>query len=162
MFAAFSLLCPPPPPHAHTHTRRYAQFVAFEKEQYDEVQRQYNPDILWLDDGWVGPGVPGNGLQTLPIDEWSRAARAANPSQLWVNRDGKIAEDYLTPENPPPDQVLFQGLGLRPKPWEVCMTLGQQWAYKINDTYKSTETILQTLVAVSSTGSYGSRSLCTP
>jgi alpha-L-fucosidase len=110
---------------------RYAEFVAFDKSQLDEIQRQYNPDIVWLDAGWVGPG---NGLQTLPMDEWSDAARAVNPGQLWVNRDGKVAEDYLTPENPPPDQVLSFGLGLRPKPWEVCMTLGRQWAYTKNDT----------------------------
>lgn len=63
-----------------------------------------------------------------------------------------MVEDYLTPENPPPATLTATGLQLRPKPWEVCMTLGLKWAYNPHDTYKTTETIVQTLVSVVATG----------
>lgn len=32
------------------------------------------------------------------------------------------------------------------------MTLGNKWAYQVNDTYKTTQTVLHTLAAVASTG----------
>ena len=72
-----------------------------------------------------------------------------------MNRDGGVVEDYLTPENPPPSSLTTVGLSLRPKPWEVCMTLGLKWAYNPHDVYKSTKTVIQTLVSVVATG--GSR-----
>jgi len=34
--------------------------------------------------------------------DWAVEHRKINPQQLWVNRDGGVVEDYLTPENPPP------------------------------------------------------------
>eukprot|EP00040_Diaphanoeca_grandis_P023728 m.129542 g.129542 ORF g.129542 m.129542 type:complete len:613 (-) comp29406_c0_seq1:292-2130(-) len=126
---------------------KWQTFVDFDKAQFDEIQKQYAPDIYWLDAGWVGQG-----LQYLPLADWATQHRQINPQQLWVNRDGNIVEDYLTPENPPPASLTTTGLSLRPKPWEVCMTLGEQWAYKPNDTYKTTQTIVQTLVSVVATG----------
>ena len=108
---------------------------------------RYAPDLYWLDAGWVGASP-----QHLPLGDWASAHRKLDPQQLWVNRDGVVVEDYLTPENPPPASVLDVGLGLRPKPWEVCMTLGSQWAYKPDDSYKTTETIIHTLASIVATG----------
>jgi hypothetical protein len=102
---------------------------------------------LGLDAGWVGQGT-----QYLPLADWAQEHRKTNPEQLWVNRDGGVVEDYLTPENPPPSSLTTTGLSLRPKPWEVCMTLGQKWAYNPHDVYKSTKTVIQTLVSVVATG----------
>ena len=34
------------------------------------------------------------------------------------------------------------------RPWETCMTIGDQWAWKPNDNIKSLKTCLQTLVQV--------------
>jgi alpha-L-fucosidase len=166
-----------------TNPAKWQTFVEFDKAQLSEIQAQYSPDIYWLDAGWVGQG-----LQHLPLTTWATEHRKVNPRQLWVNRDGGVVEDYLTPENPPPSSLTqtvrrltahtalhllwhgcacvcfqsaqrvgggrwrWQGLGLRPKPWEVCMTLGQKWAYQRNDTYKTTQTIVQTLVSVVATG----------
>ena len=126
---------------------KWAEFVAFDKKQFDEIQAQYQPDLFWLDAGWVGAGA-----QFLPLADWATAHRKINPQQLWVNRDGGVVEDYLTPENPPPSSLTKTGLGLRPKPWEVCMTLGEKWAYNPHDVYKSTKTVVQTLVSVVATG----------
>jgi hypothetical protein len=81
------------------------------------------------------------GRRYLPLADWAKAHRKINPQQLWVNRDNGVVEDYLTPENPPPQSLTMVGLGLRPKPWEVCMTLGEKWAYNPHDIYKSTKTV---------------------
>jgi hypothetical protein len=163
-----------------TNASKWADFVAFNKAQFDELQAQYNPDLYWLDANWVG----GN-KQFLPLADWASEYRKINPDQLWVNRDSngvvevttpyaleepKIkrhtetqlltassafrassassassaspsaspayasdasaaarSQDYLTPENPPPSSLTAIGLGLRPKPWEVCMPLGKAW-----------------------------------
>ena len=155
---------------------KWQQFVNFDKLQFDEIQEKYSPDMYCkrcvpssftrectmcdltgnatllphssgLDAGWVGQGT-----QYLPLAEWAQAHRKINPEQLWVNRDGGVVEDYLTPENPPPSSLTTTGLSLRPKPWEVCMTLGQKWAYNPHDVYKSTKTVIQTLVSVVATG----------
>lgn len=103
--------------------------------------------VSGLDAGWVGQGQ-----QYLPLADWAQEHRKINPQQLWVNRDGGVVEDYLTPENPPPSSLTTTGLSLRPKPWEVCMTLGLKWAYNPHDTYKTTKTVIQTLVSVVATG----------
>ena len=126
---------------------KWQDFVDFDKTQFDEIQTQYQPDMYWLDAGWVGQGA-----QYLPLAEWAKEHRKINPGQLWVNRDGGVVEDYLTPENPPPASLTKTGLGLFPKPWEVCMTLGLKWAYNPHDIYKTTQTVIQTLVSVVATG----------
>eukprot|EP01052_Picozoa_sp_SAG31_P031640 SAG31_NODE_3373_length_4351_cov_2.070790_2_plen_189_part_00 len=69
------------------HSHKWAQFVAFDKAQFDEIQQRYSPDIYWLDAGWVGAGE-----QYLPLADWATAHRKTNPAQLWVNRDGGVVE----------------------------------------------------------------------
>lgn len=55
--------------------------------------------------------------------------------RLWIARADNVVEDYLTPENPPPSVLASTGLGLRPKPWEVCMTLGTKWTYLLRPSF---------------------------
>ena len=111
-------------------------------------RRNTNPTFSgWTPAGWA------RALSSCRFNaDWATAHRKINPQQLWVNRDGDVVEDYLTPENPPPSSLTKTGLGLRPKPWEVCMTLGEKWAYNPHDVYKSTKTVVQTLVSVVATG----------
>jgi alpha-L-fucosidase len=63
-----------------------------------------------------------------------------------VNRGGGIFEDYLTPEQGGIPSVPYI------KPWEVCMTMATQWAYKKNDVYKSMPTLINLLLSVVSSG----------
>ena len=61
-----------------TNASKWAEFVAFDKAQFDEIQAQYAPDMYWLDAGWVGQGA-----QYLPLADWAAAHRKINPEQLW-------------------------------------------------------------------------------
>jgi alpha-L-fucosidase len=127
---------------------KWDEFAAFAVGQLDELMAQYDPNILWLDGGWVGASGSVQGIGVL---ELAKRARATKPSLLVVNRDGGLAEDYLTPENPPPSQILSTRL-LAPSPWEVCLTLGSQWAYKPDDEYKTAETVVRTLLTTVANG----------
>jgi hypothetical protein len=70
-----------------TNASKWADFVAFDKAQFEEIQTQYSPDLYWLDAGWVGAGE-----QYLPLADWAVEHRKINPDQLWVNRDGGAKE----------------------------------------------------------------------
>ena len=56
-----------------------------------------------------------------------------------INNRSSLPGDYDTPE---------QRIGdfNRARPWETCMTLGTQWAYKPNDTQKNLKDCIDTLV----------------
>jgi alpha-L-fucosidase len=64
--------------------------------------------------------------------------RKLQPRILINNRDG-LAEDFDTPE-----QVI--GKFQHDRPWESCITICQQWAWKPNDKMKSLSECLETLV----------------
>ncbi len=59
-----------------------------------------------------------------------RLCRALQPDILVNNRAGGGAGDYDTPE-----QKI--GAFRMDRPWETCMTIGRQWAWKPNDQLKS-------------------------
>ncbi len=110
---------------------RYEQYVT---RQVTELIRNYGPLLTtWFD-------VP----QDFGHERGARVvarARALQPDILVNNRSGSPrSADYITPE---------QRIG-KPgkKPWETCMTIGTQWAWKPNDKIKSLEECLQTLVRV--------------
>ena len=52
----------------------------------------------------------------------------------------------LPADNDTPEQEI--GKMQTDRPWETCMTIGDQWAWKPNDNIKSLKTCLQTLVKV--------------
>jgi alpha-L-fucosidase len=64
--------------------------------------------------------------------------RALQPDILINNRTGARG-DYDTPEQ-------HIGAYQDARPWETCMTLCEQWAWKPNDNMKSLETCLHTLI----------------
>lgn len=69
-----------------------------------------------------------------------RKIRALQPGVVINDRCG-LPADYDTPE-----QKI--GRMQTDRPWETCMTLGRQWAWKPNDEIKSTTECIQTLVKV--------------
>ena len=124
------------------------RYVAYLKGQMAELLRSYGPlGILWFDGEWEDPWT-----EELGIDLY-RHCRALQPSLIVNNRvakgrkgmeggtaAGAFAGDYDTPEQ----QV---GRFQRDRPWESCITLCRQWAWKPEDEMKPLEECVRTLVA---------------
>jgi alpha-L-fucosidase len=66
--------------------------------------------------------------------------RTLQPQIIINNRCG------LPADNDTPEQEI--GKMQTDRPWETCMTIGDQWAWKPNDNIKSLKTCLQTLATV--------------
>ena len=81
-----------------TNASKWADFVAFDKAQFEEIQRQYSPDFFWLDAGWVGQG-----LQYLPLSVGSAAPFAsafeASTKRCWLHRTGRWSTARSTPSS---------------------------------------------------------------
>ena len=107
---------------------RYEQYL---RAEVKELITGYGPlEIMWFD-------VPQefDVIRGLALEKWTRSLQ---PDIIINNRSG-AAGDYDTPEQ----QV---GTYQDNRPWETCMTICEQWAWKPNDAMKSLERCLQTLV----------------
>jgi len=107
------------------------RYETYLRNQVTELIRNYGPLlIMWFDVPQEFDRRRGQGLIDL--------ARSLQPDIIVNNRSGAPG-DYDTPEQ----QV---GKFQMDRPWETCMTICQQWAWKPNDTMKSLRQCLQTLV----------------
>jgi len=113
---------------------RYFQYL---KNQTREIIENYGPlGIMWFDGQWEEPWTLEYG------DELYAYLKGLQPNLVINNRVSKgRAGDYDTPE---------QRIGnfQNDRPWETCMTICQQWAWKPNDVMKSEKECIQTLVRV--------------
>jgi alpha-L-fucosidase len=99
-----------------------------------ELITQYGPlGIMWFDVPQQFDQKRGQGL----ID----FTRALQPDIIINDRSGAPG-DYSTPEQ-------RVGKYQDNRPWETCMTICRQWAWKPNDEMKSLQQCLQTLVTCS-------------
>jgi alpha-L-fucosidase len=124
---------------------RYAQFV---KNQVTELVRGYGPlGVLWFDGEWEEPWTEARGTDLYAY------LRRLQPSLIVNNRVSKarkgmagtsepeqLSGDYDTPEQ------RVGGFNMD-RPWETCMTICQQWAWKPDDTMKSLQESIRTLVS---------------
>ena len=124
------------------HPERWEPFVQFVQAQIRELMTGYGHiDALWLDGGQVRPPQ-----QDIRMDEIAALARALQPGLIMVDRTvGGAQENILTPEQCIPDQPLDH-------PWESCLTMGDGWAYRPNDAYKSTRTLIHLLIDIVAKG----------
>jgi alpha-L-fucosidase len=114
------------------------RYVEYLRNQVIELVQNYGPlSTMWFDvPQAVGPEL---GKPTVAM------VRKLQPDILINNRAyrgrGESVGDYDTPE---------QSIGSfnLERPWETCMTIGGQWAWKPNDQIKSLRQCLQTLVRV--------------
>ena len=107
---------------------RYTEYL---KNQSVEILKNYGPLlVMWYDVPQQFDSVRGQGV----IDH----IRKIQPDVLVNNRTGAKG-DFDTPEQ----QVgSFQNT----RPWETCMTIARQWAWKPNDDVKSLEQCLHSLI----------------
>lgn len=107
---------------------RYELYV---RRQVRELITRYHSNLMWFD-------VPQDfGARGYALIDY---CRSLNPAIIINNRAGGGAPgDYDTPE---------QRIGKYQdnRPWESCITLCTQWAWKPNDTMKSLRQCIQTLV----------------
>ena len=118
--------------HPDAFTDRHTNYQAFLKTQVRELLTNYGQvDILWFDGlGKTAEDYDGEALNTL--------ARKLQPRILINDRDG-LPEDFDTPEQ---EIGKFQN----DRPWESCITICDQWAWKPHDEMKSPKQCLETLV----------------
>jgi alpha-L-fucosidase len=123
------------------------RYVAYLEGQLAELLRGYGPlGILWFDGEWEEPWTEAHGR------ELYRYCRGLQPSLIVNNRVAKGREDmagttaagafggdYDTPEQ---RVGRFQA----DRPWESCITIGTQWAWRPDEELKSTDECVRTLV----------------
>jgi alpha-L-fucosidase len=107
---------------------RYEQYI---KAQITELIQNYGPLwVMWFDVPQEFDAVRGQRLIDL--------ARSLQPGIVVNNRSGAPG-DYDTPEQ----QI---GAYQDTRPWETCMTIANQWAWKPNDETKSLKDCLHKLI----------------
>jgi len=111
---------------------RHPRYLEFLRTQVRELCSNYGRlDVFWFD----GLGQPA---ESYGGAELVRIIRGLQPHILINDRTG-LPEDFDTPE---------QAIGhyQNDRPWESCITIGRQWAWKPGDELKSLRECVQTLV----------------
>jgi len=123
------------------------RYVACMKGHLRELIEGYGPmGILWFDGEWEEPWTHQRGLDLYAyvrslqndilinnrVDKGRRGMQGVTASEEFVG-------DYDTPEQ----QI---GGFNRQRPWETCMTICRQWAWKPNDQLKSLQECVRTLI----------------
>jgi alpha-L-fucosidase len=123
-------------------------YVEYMNAQLRELLTNYGDiGLLWFDGEWEKPWTEARGADLYDY------VRSLQPSVIVNNRVGKARHgvegttadstapgDYDTPEQ----QI---GRFDVDRPWESCITICRQWAWKPNDQMKSLAECLQTLIA---------------
>lgn len=122
---------------------RYRQYLF---DQVRELVNDYGTEILWFDGEWEDSWTHADGM------ELYRFARGLKDDLLINNRVDKgrngmqgmslsnqFAGDFGTPEQ-------RVGEFNETFPWESCITIGTQWAWKPEDTLKSPDECIRTLI----------------
>ena len=118
--------------HPDYRTANHARYIEFLHGQLRELCTNYGKvDVIWFD------GLGGKAA------DWNSPAlfkmiRRLQPHALINNRAG-LPGDFDTPEQ-------RVGTFQIDRPWETCMTICRQWAWKPADTMKSLKQCLDTLI----------------
>lgn len=109
------------------------RFLLYYQGQVRELSDRFQPDLFWFDGDWEHTA-----------EEWRAkdlrdSILAWNPHAI-INSRLQGYGDYQTPEQDPP----LERLG---GPWELCMTINDNWGYRPSDTnYKSSREIIRTFI----------------
>lgn len=122
------------------------KFIPFVKGQTKELIEKYNTKILWFDGEWEEPWTHEMGLDFYQylkgLDEnilINNRVDKGRKGMEGITISREFAGDFATPE---------QRVGTYDieNPWESCITICEQWAWKPNDKMKSLEECLFTLI----------------
>ncbi len=123
---------PPDWHHPDYRTENHARFLEYFHGQVRELCSNYGRlDILWFD-GLGGTAKDWDSDKLFPM------IRSLQPMIIINNRAG-LPADHDTPEQ---EIGKFQNT----RPWESCITICNQWAWKPDDTTKSLKQCLETLI----------------
>jgi alpha-L-fucosidase len=125
---------PPDWHHPDYRTENHDRYIRFLHGQLREICSKYGKiDIIWFD------GLGGK-AKDWDSENLFRMIRSLQPDVIINNRAG-LPADHDTPE---------QRIGKfqNDRPWETCMTICRQWAWKPNDKMKSLKQCIDTLVRV--------------
>lgn len=120
------------------------KYVAYMKNQLKELVTNYDPYMLWFDGPWEKPWTPEMALdmyaylKTLKKDLIINNRLGKAFSGTGASGTSRFLGDYDTPEQRIGDLDMNT-------PWETCMTICEQWAWKPGDKMKSLQTCIQTL-----------------
>jgi alpha-L-fucosidase len=118
--------------HPDYRTANHSRYLEYMHGQVRELLSNYGPiDILWFD-GLDGTAKDWDAEQLFPM------IRGIQPNILINNRCG-LPGDFETPEQ---EIGKFQ----IDRPWESCITICEQWAWKPGDQMKSLQQCIETLV----------------
>ncbi len=134
--------------HPDYRTENHDRYIKFMHRQVRELCSNYGKvDIMWFDGLQIHP-MSGSGGEDLYDPEWAKdwdshtlfkMIRKLQPRVIINNRCG-LEGDFDTPEQ-------HVGFFQTDRPWESCITICRQWAWKPDDRMKSPEECIRTLVS---------------
>lgn len=124
--------------HPDYRTENHRRYIEYMHGQLRELCTNYGKvDIIWFD------GLGGT-AEDWDSENLFKMIRTLQPGIVINNRAG-LPADWDTPE-----QEI--GSSKEGRPWETCMTIGDQWSYKPNDRTKSFEECILALVLTNGGG----------
>jgi len=124
---------------------RYNRYL---KNQTRELIDNYGPlGIMWFDGEWEEPWTREYGQALYDYLKDIQPSLIIN-NRVSKGREGMAGTTKQTEFNPGDYDTPEQRVGgfNRDRPWETCMTICRQWAWKPNDNMKSLAQCLQTLI----------------
>ncbi|AHF18028.1 alpha-L-fucosidase [Niabella soli] len=117
------------------------KFILYMKNQLKELVTNYDPYMIWFDGNWEKPWTQADGKEIYDY------LKRLNPRLIINNRLGKNEHDKLTAESVGDYATPEQKIGALNMdfPWESCITICKQWAWKPNDAMKPLKECIQTL-----------------
>ena len=121
-------------------------YIEYMKAQLKELVEKYHTKIIWFDGEWEDPWTHEMGMDLYKylrdMDDdliINNRVDKGRHGMEGVSLSDKFAGDFATPE-----QQIGRYDTLTP--WESCITICQQWAWKPNDKMKTKEECLTTLI----------------
>ncbi len=120
-------------------------YVEYLKNQVKELIEKYDIDVAWFDGEWEDAWTHEYGMELYKYIRGLKNDILINnridkgrQGMMGMTRSAEYAGDFATPE---------QEIGaFHPDiPWESCITICNQWAWKPNDNMKSLKECIQTL-----------------